>query len=81
VALHEAERLGQRQPRGTILFTTDFSAITVYNYGSYGASHDGSDASANDSALTMMFQKMSGATPVGGVALIEQIQFKVRFPI
>ena len=76
VAVAEAEILAERQPRCTITFTTDFSAITAYNFGFYGAVPGGT-ATANNAALTGMFNAMNSATPIGGLAFIEQFTFPV----
>ncbi len=81
VAIIEAEALSNRQPRCscTIDFTTDFSAITVYNYGTYGADPGGLP-SANTEALETMFALMKDTTPIGGMALIEQDNFPANAP-
>lgn len=77
VALAEAEALRDRQPQcTTIPYNTDFDPITVYNFGYYGAVDGGSQAT-NDTALTNMFTAMSGASRVGGAALIEQFKYPV----
>lgn len=75
VALAEAEMLRDRQPRCSIVFAEDISAMTIYNYGYYT-----SQAGATpDTALTAMFLAMHTATPiVGGAAFIPQVNFAVH---
>ncbi len=79
VAEAEAVALRDRQPRGSIGFGTDFSAMTVYNFGAFSPSMTG-NRMANSSALGNMFSAMSAADPVGGMALVEQLAFPVNAP-
>lgn len=84
VALSEARALAESQPRCSsclIYFNTDFSAITVYNYGRYNPVPGGS-ATINTTALTAMFNDIlaagTGSNGIGGAALIEQATFPVN---
>lgn len=64
------------QLRCSISFGTDFSAMTIYNYGAYGPVPNGSETT-NSSALTSMFTDMGAAAPLGGLAFIEQAAFPI----
>lgn len=61
-----------------IVETTDFSPITAYNYGHYGADTLASP-SVNTTAMSEMFAAMSAATPNGGEAWIQQRNYQVNF--
>jgi len=73
VAMREASSLHDRQPRCSIGYGEDFSALTIYNFGHY-ASLGGTP----DTALTGMFAAMSAASPVGGRAFVPQKSFSVH---
>lgn len=63
----------------TITFPTDFSAITVYNYGNFVGS-PGQSAATNTAALNAMFAAMTSpavAGITGGLAWIPQFTFAV----
>lgn len=77
VALSEANALRDRQHRCSIDFATDFSAMTIYNYGAY-APTPGMNPAQNSTALANMFAAMHAATPTfGGAAFIEQANFPI----
>jgi hypothetical protein len=76
------ELIGEGGGTPTILFTTDFSAITMYNYGNF-VGQTGLSAAANTAALNAMFAAMSvgtGNPPAmgGGLAWIPQFEFAVN---
>jgi hypothetical protein len=69
VALFEAESLRDRQPRCSIGYPEDFSAMTIYNYGYYISQ----PLATPSSALAAMFSAMNpGPYAVGGIAFISQ---------
>jgi hypothetical protein len=75
VGLSEAQTLASRQPRCSIGYGEDFSAMTIYNFGHYvmgGASPS--------MALTNMFLAMGAANPIGGRAFVPQKTFSVVAP-
>ncbi len=80
VAISEAERLSSRQPNCSIVFSTDFELMTMYNYGSFVGNY-GHIASWNTSKLAIMFSTMNtGQTSggIGGMAFIPQYNFPVN---
>ncbi len=69
VALAAAAHLGARQPRDSIGYAEDFSAMTIFNYGYYVTNAGGDPATA----LTNMFLAMTpGPHANGGTAFISQ---------
>ncbi len=77
VAVAGAHALRDRQPRCSIVYQEDLSAITIYNYGKYIYYASGHDPNV---ALTSMFYDMNpssqGAT--GALAFIPQESFAVQ---
>ncbi len=73
VAISQAMLLRDRQPRGSIGYGEDFSAMTIYNFGHYVPV-----GITPDSGLTNMFSAMNGANPVGGRAFIPQKSYAVH---
>ena len=72
VAVSEAEWFRNRQPRCSIGYPEDFSAMTIYNYGYYVSQ----SMATFDSALTAMFSAMNpGPYGIGGIAFIPQQEF------
>lgn len=67
VAFSEAAKLRDRQARCSISYGEDFGAMTIYNYGYYI-----SIPMSPDDALTQMFEDMSAANPIGGIAFVSQ---------
>lgn len=76
-ALLQAEALCDCQPRCsiTIDFDTNFTAMTIYNFGQYTGPPPISGPV--NVALTTMFAAMSGANPIGGLVFVEQYGFTV----
>jgi hypothetical protein len=73
VALADATSLCDRQPRCSIGYGEDFTAMTIYNFGQYI-----STPLAPTGALAAMFGAMSSASPIGGRAFIPQQNFAVN---
>lgn len=72
----EAALLQHRQPNCTsILYSTNFDAMTIYNFGYYATTYPPPPANA---ALAKMFSDMNVANPygaIGGTAFIPQQEF------
>ena len=72
VALAEARALSHRQPRGSIGYGENFSAMTIYNYGYY------IDLMVTPAlALANMLTVMGDASPTGGLSFIPQKSFSI----
>ena len=81
VGISTAQKVAAEQPNCsvTITFTTDFSAMTIYNYGaSKPEPVPGGSSVVNSSALSYMLAKMSAASPIGGLAFIPQAEFPIN---
>lgn len=75
VGISEARRLADRQPRCTIAYGEDFSAMTIFNYGHYVSM----PLATPTSALTTMFAAMiPSSEPIGGRAFVPQQNFGVN---
>ncbi len=72
-----AEGLCGRQPRCSIDYNTDFSAMTIYNFGVYTGPPP-FNATTISAALTSMFGVMASAVPAGGLAFIEQFAYPIN---
>lgn len=85
VAFSEAVALGDRQPRGQLVFGEDLSPMTIYNYGFYIADTSSNPTHDFSLAITNMFTAMKAQTPlqygtagIGGTAFIPQGSFAVN---